>query len=113
MSSLQIASAAPAPSGIDTIVAIVNEGAITSSQLNEQVRTATKQMQAAHAPLPPPDVLRRKVLDHLIDNELELQAGKKAGVEVDDASVDQAIGRIAEQNHISVGEMQKNCAKKE
>ncbi len=107
MSSLQIASAAPAPSGIDTIVAIVNEGAITSSQLNEQVRTATKQMQAAHAPLPPPDVLRRKVLDHLIDNELELQAGKKAGVEVDDASVDQAIGRIAEQNHISVGEMQK------
>lgn len=66
-----------APAGLDGIVAVVNDNAITASQLNDRVRLTIKQMQAAHAPVPSQDVLRKKVLDQMIDNELQIQAGKK------------------------------------
>lgn len=103
----QIAMAESGPVGLDAIVAVINDGAITSSQLNDQLRLAIRQLEATHTPIPPRDVLRKKVLDHMIDNELQLQAAKKTGIEVDDAAVDKAIAHIAEQNHVSIGVLQK------
>lgn len=104
---LQIVFAATPPVGLDSIAAIVNNGTITTSQLSEQVRLTIKQLQANHAPVPPIDVLRKKILTQLINDELQLQAAKKVGIEVDNATIDQAIANVAAQNGISVSELQK------
>lgn len=102
----QIATAAP----LDSIAAIVNDGTITSSQLSEQVQLTIKQLQANHVPVPPIDVIRKKILEQLIDNELQLQAGKRVGVQVDEATINQTIAHIATQNGISVAELQKKLS---
>lgn len=92
--------------GLDAIVATVNDGAITQSQLTAQTKLTIQQLEETHTPIPPLAELRRKVLKQLIDNQLQLQAAKKMGIVVDDAMVNQTIGQIAEQNSITVPQLQ-------
>jgi len=91
--------------GLDSIVAVVNDKAITNSQLVAQIQMIKEQLLASHAPVPPPAVLRKKVLNDMIDTQLQMQIAKKAGVEVTDAMVNEAISHIAEQNGLTVAEL--------
>lgn len=86
---------------LDRIIAIVNDSAITETDLDDALVTAKKQIAASNAPTPPEAVLRKKVLDQIINRKLQLQLAEQAGIKVTDADVDKAIANIAEQNHIS------------
>src|SRR5258707_665009 len=100
---LQVAMAA-AP--LDRIVAVVNNGVITQSQLNQQLATARQQLEQAHAPIPEAGKFRQQVLQHMIDTQLQLQAADKAGVKVSDAELSQAVSQIAQRNGLSVEQLQ-------
>lgn len=93
---------------LDRIVAAVNDNVITSTELNTQVNSIQKTLEQRHTPLPPSDILRRQVLEHMINVEIELQMAKQAGIELDSHDVDEAIGHIAQQNHISIDTLRKN-----
>lgn len=101
-----IALTASADVAIDHIVAIVNDGVITQSQLDRQFALAQEQLQQTHGPMPAASVLRDQVLQHMIDEQLQLDLAKKLGIKVTDADVDRAIAGIAQQNSISVAELQ-------
>lgn len=90
---------------LDTIVAVVNEAVITQSQLNQEITLAREQMLASHTPVPPPAVLRQKMLQSLINKQLQLQVAKKEGLTVSDADVDHAIDRIAQGNGITAQQL--------
>ncbi len=96
---------------LDKVVAVVNNGVITSSELDKQVEQTKKQLAAQHIELPPENVLRKQVLQHLIDVDLQIQMAKQNGLSVDDAELDQAIERIAVANHASVSQMREEIAK--
>lgn len=102
------AAQAPAPRSIvtiDRIVAVVNDEVITRVDLDEHVRLATKQLQQQGTPLPPLPALEKQILDRMIADRAQLQFAKETGLRIDDAELERAIGRIAEQNGISVAEM--------
>jgi peptidyl-prolyl cis-trans isomerase SurA len=90
---------------LDGIAAIVNDKVITQGQLNKAMTIAQEQFQQANTPMPPLNVVRKKVLDHLIDTQLQLQMAKKMGIKVGNKQIDSTISRIAQQNHLTIDQL--------
>lgn len=90
---------------LDRIVAVVNDDVILESELDAEVAGITKQIDASKDTVPPINVLRKQVLDHMIDDKLELQEAANEGITVSDDSVNQAISRIVEHNGLTLSEL--------
>ncbi|WP_199098744.1 peptidylprolyl isomerase [Dyella sp. ASV21] len=86
---------------LDRIVAVVDDGVILQSELNEAVRSVQQQYASNPGTLPPMDVLQRQVLDRLILMKLQVQRADDQGIRVSDADVDQAVNAVAQQNKMS------------
>jgi peptidyl-prolyl cis-trans isomerase SurA len=99
----QVAAAptAPAARSLDRIVAVVNDEAITESELDTRTRIALAQLRRQNINPPPESVLRRQVLERMIVDRAQIQLAKETGVRVDDATVNAAVARIAEQSGMS------------
>lgn len=100
---------APASNGIqplDRIVAVVNDGVVLQSQLNQTMGTVAHQIQQSGGQLPPTDVLAKQVLQRLILNQLLVQKARDNGIRVSDDQLDAAVANIAQQNKMSVPQMQ-------
>lgn len=85
----------------DRIVAVVGDEVITYHELKSRLAEVLKQLQKQGTPLPPQDVLERQMLERLIMDRVQLQYAKETGLTVDDAQLDQAIGRIAANNKMN------------
>ena len=90
------------PIEADRIVAIVGTDVITYVELRSRLASALKQLQKQGTPLPPQDALERQMLERLIMDRAQLQYARDSGMRVDDTQLDQAIGRIAAGNKMSV-----------
>lgn len=99
------------PQTLDRIVAVVNEGVITQYQLDSRTRAATAQLHRQKVQLPPPDVLRRQVLDQMITERAQVQQAKEAGVRVEDNELSQALDRIAANQKVSTAQMRQTVEK--
>lgn len=87
---------------LDRIVAVVNDGAIMASELDERINTIALQFQEKGQQLPSPAILREQVLDRMILERLQLQLAERAGIKVDEASLNEALAGIAHQNDMSL-----------
>jgi len=96
---------------LDRIVAVVNEEAITESELASRTQIALAQLRRQNITPPPPAILRRQVLERLIVDRAQIQLARESGVRVDDATVNAAIARIAEQNGLSMQQFRERLEK--
>jgi peptidyl-prolyl cis-trans isomerase SurA len=87
---------------IDRIVAVVNDEVITQQDLNERVDIVTRQLTKQGVQLPGQDVLKTQVLERMINDQVQLGLAKENGVKVDDATVERAVIRLAEDGNTSV-----------
>ena len=90
---------------LDQVVAVVNNGVILRSELDEQVREI--QARAAGQPnarLPAEAALRKQVLEQMIQNEIQLQLADRTGIRVSDDAVNQAVASIARRNNMRLDE---------
>ncbi|WP_131782201.1 peptidylprolyl isomerase [Legionella gresilensis] len=92
---------------LDRVVAIVNDSVITASELNTQVETLRQQILAKKVELPSENVLKKQVLQHLINIDLQLQLAKQHNITVDNAELNDAIAKIAEQNNLSLSQLRE------
>lgn len=90
---------------IDRIVAVVNDQVITRRDLDERMKTVMSQLRQQDTPPPPKDVLERQVLERMVQNRVQLQLARDTGLRIDDATLDNAINRIAVSNKLSVQEL--------
>jgi peptidyl-prolyl cis-trans isomerase SurA len=95
---------------LDRIVAIVEEDVILRSELDLALRSVLARYADRRTQLPPQDILERQVLESLVLLRLQLQRAESAGIRVGEGEVEQAIGRIAEQNRITVEQMRQQLA---
>ncbi len=86
---------------LDHIVVIVNKTVITQSELDEAISKIKQQLTATHTPTPPPAILRKQVLDQLINRKLQLDMADTAGIHITDADVTKAIDTVAKKNKIT------------
>ncbi|MCW8445649.1 peptidylprolyl isomerase [Fluoribacter gormanii] len=96
---------------LDKVVAVVNNGVITASELNKQVELTKKQILAQGMQVPGDSVLRKQVLQHLIDVNVQLQMAKQHGLTVDDTELNQAIEKIATANHATVTQLREEITR--
>ena len=92
---------------LDRVVAVVNDEAITARELDERTRLALKQLAQEGAPPPARPVIERQLLDRMVADRVQLQFAKETGLRVDDAELDRAMVRIAEENKLSVQAMRE------
>lgn len=90
---------------LDRIVATVNDNVILLSELDQQTQLIKQRLARSNTALPPDDVLRHQVLEHMITTELQLQVAKNQGIQVSDDTVNQTLARIAQQNGFTLNEM--------
>lgn len=96
---------------LDKVVAVVNNGVITESELNKQVELTKKQILAQKMQVPTDSILRKQVLQHLIDVNVQLQMAKQHGLAVDDTELNQAIEKIAAANHATLTQLREEITK--
>ncbi len=92
---------------VDRIVAIVEDGVILESELQQRVNAIKKKLAESNTALPPEGVLARQVLERMIIDKLQLQMAERAGIRVDDETLRMAVQQIAERNHLGVEEFRK------
>src|SRR5262245_30430663 len=116
--ALALAAASPARAQkprpvvvLDRIVAVVNDEVITRNDLDERMKLAFAQLRRQGTPSPPRDVLEKQLPDRIISDRVQLQFAKETGLRVDDAELDRAIGRIGEENMLSLAQLQQALEK--
>ncbi len=87
---------------LDSVVAIVEDDVIMSSELRNRLAVVRESMERQGRQLPPQDVMVRETLDRLIIESIQLQMGRRAGVRVSDNQLNSALNRIAGQNNMSL-----------
>ena len=85
-----------AASGRDFIVAVVDAVPITNHDVNTRVAQMRQQLTQQGRPVPEQGALLRDALERLIGEKAQLQHAKEAGVVIDDAALEQAAARAAE-----------------
>ncbi|MCI0400969.1 MAG: peptidylprolyl isomerase [Gammaproteobacteria bacterium] len=92
---------------LDSIVAVVNDDVIMQSELENRTRTVEAQLKHNGTAIPPQLVLQKQVLERLILMKLQLQLAQSTGIRVDDDTLNRAIGRIAENNGMSLSQFRE------
>lgn len=98
-----LASAQP----LDRVVAVVNDSVITASELNAQVDLLRQQYTIKKMPVPSETALRKQVLQHLIDVDLEMQLAKQNNIVIDNAELDSTIAKIATDNNLTLSALRE------
>lgn len=91
---------------LDRIVAVVNDGVILQSELNETMGTVAHQITASGGKLPPTGVLAKQVLQRLILNKLLVQTAHNNSLRISSEQLDAAVANVAKQNKMSLPQMQ-------
>ncbi|HVV69716.1 MAG TPA: SurA N-terminal domain-containing protein [Gammaproteobacteria bacterium] len=94
---------------LDRVVAVVNDKVITESQLNAMLSDMKGAMQTSGTPIPPD--IKKKALDQLINQQLQMQVATRNKIVADDAEVNKVIGQIAAQNHLTTPQLKDALAK--
>ncbi len=96
-----------AQSSLDSIVAIVDESAITERELTNRMRLVKNEFDKSNRRLPKSDVLERQVLEVLINESLLYQEARRRGIKITDSQLNQAMQQIARQNQMSLSDLRK------
>jgi peptidyl-prolyl cis-trans isomerase SurA len=96
---------------LDNIVAVVNDDVVLDSELKSELQLIKDQLRQRSATLPDDNVLSRQVLERLIMQRLQLALANRVGIQVDDATLNTTVRRIAEQNRLSLSEFRDTLEK--
>jgi len=86
----------------DSVVAVVNNDVITERELEDRTGLIVRRLQQQNAPVPADPILQRQVLDQMVLERIQLQKAKEDNIKIDDATVQRTLGRLAEQNQMTL-----------
>jgi peptidyl-prolyl cis-trans isomerase SurA len=92
---------------LDSIVAVVNNDVIVRSELLREIDLVLPELDARGTAIPPRDALEEQVLERLILKRLQLQRAEALGIEVDEATLTEAMTNIAARNGLSLAELRE------
>lgn len=95
---------------VDFIVAVVNSEPITNHEVQQQ-RARMQTQWPAGTPQPSPSDVATQALEILINEKVQLQSAREAGIRVEDEAVDLAEANVARQNQLNKAQLQAKLAK--
>jgi peptidyl-prolyl cis-trans isomerase SurA len=90
---------------LNRVVAVVNDGIVLQSALDQQLQMVTMRLQQAGQQMPPRDILRQQVLERLVLQEIQLQRADRAGIKVSDEQLNQALTDVAARNNVKFSDL--------
>jgi len=106
-----LAASTVAADPIDRILIVVNDEIITAREVDSRVSAVRARLTAQKVSLPPDDILRRQVMERMVDERLQQQVARQLGFMVNDERLDRAIEQVAEQNHKSPQDLRRESEK--
>jgi peptidyl-prolyl cis-trans isomerase SurA len=86
---------------LDGVAAVVNEGVVLKSELEQQTTVIAARAREQGLQLPPPNVLEEQVLERLVLEQIQLQRAERVGIQISDQMLNSAIAQVAEENGIA------------
>jgi peptidyl-prolyl cis-trans isomerase SurA len=120
--AVTLLAAASAPAGAETkplsthgrelerVVAVVNDGVVLESELDDQTRAISARLLEQKIALPDPQVMRAQVLDRLVLDEIQAQRADHAGIKVSDEQVNAALADIAKRQNLTLEQLPDKLA---
>ena len=105
--AIGLGSISAAAQTVDYIVAVVNTELVTASELQQRLARVRDDATRSRTALPPPAVLRKQVLDTLIDERVLVTAARETGTRIDDAELDRAVTNVATQNQMTLPQLRE------
>ncbi len=90
---------------LDRVIAVVNDGVVLQSQLDDQTAMITERLRGQNTQLPPEDVIRQQVLERLVLQEIQVQRATRLGVQVPDEMLNEALRDVAKRNNMAFEDM--------
>ncbi len=90
---------------LDRIAAVVNDGIVLTSELDEQTEEIIARLRQQNTELPPRNVLRRQILERLVIEEIQMQRADRLGIQVSDDMLNGALADVAERNGMSFADL--------
>ncbi len=90
---------------LDRIAAVVNDGVVLNSDLDEQIAVISERLQQQKLELPAQNVLRQQVLERLVVQEIQVQHADRAGIKVPDEALNSALQEVAQRNGIALSQL--------
>ncbi|HTW38327.1 MAG TPA: peptidylprolyl isomerase [Steroidobacteraceae bacterium] len=90
---------------LDRIAAIVNDGVVLVSEVNDELALVTQRLRDQKLELPPENVLRQQVLERLIVEEIEMQRADHDGIKIPDDALNNALQEVAQRNGMTLSQL--------
>jgi peptidyl-prolyl cis-trans isomerase SurA len=90
---------------LDRVAAVVNDGVVLNSELDDQMAIISERLRQQKLELPPQNVLRQQVLERLVLQEIQAQRANKAGLKVPDETLNTALTDVAQRNGIPLSQL--------
>jgi len=90
---------------LDGVAAVVNDGVVLKSELQDELTRIIERLQQQGTPIPPMQQLAPQVLERLIVQRIQLQRADRVGLQVSDETLNSALASVAERNGVSLGEL--------
>jgi peptidyl-prolyl cis-trans isomerase SurA len=90
---------------LDGIAAVVNDGVVLLTELDEQTQLIVQRLREENTTLPPRDVLIPQILERLVISELQLQRAAQGGITVPDSMLNRALADVARRNGTTLGQL--------
>lgn len=103
-------SAAPQGRHLDRVAAIVNNGVVLESDINNVMTTVKSNARRSGQQLPDDAALRTQITERLIMDSIIAQLGDSMGIKIDDAELNRGIADIAQQNRMSLAQLKSRLA---
>jgi peptidyl-prolyl cis-trans isomerase SurA len=87
---------------VNGIAIVVNDEVITKQELADRTKMVVLRLKQQGVALPPPAELQKQIIERMIVEKAQLQLAHDNGMRVDDAMLDRAMLRMAEQNKMSL-----------
>jgi peptidyl-prolyl cis-trans isomerase SurA len=87
---------------LDRVAIIVEDDIVLQSEFEQRLQQVKFTLSQQGRPAPPPTELRKLVENQLIVESLQMQMAKRAGVRISDAQLNEAVGRVAAQNGMTL-----------
>lgn len=88
---------------VDRIIAVVNDDVVMESELDRHMQRITSELRQQNTRLPPPEVLKKQVLERLILMKIQLQLAAQNNLRIDDDTLNRTISNIAAENKVNLG----------
>jgi len=90
---------------LDRVAAVVNDGVVLATELEEQILLVSERLKAQGLEMPPAAVLRQQVLERLIVQEIQMQRAQRASIRISDEALNQALADVAQRNGLDLANL--------